>query len=112
MSSESWTAQITVTVHGVWDPKNAQACTELLAVINRLRSPDNPRPCIRRVWWRDDEDNESPWLDVHIENTSMRLDPGEHLVSVVLPNGETEWNGWDNYWLATMRPPAEAGDAA
>jgi hypothetical protein len=100
MSGETWTAQVTVTVHGIWNPKDEQACADLIRTVNRLRSSDNLRPTIRRGWWSNDDE---PWLDVKIDHTSMRIDAGYHLVSLVLPDGSTVWEPLDDDDLAKLR---------
>lgn len=84
MTARSWVPEIILTEHGHWDPQDHRACAELIAEVNRLRRPDNPRPKIRR----DDWGEKRTWLDATIDNTSMRIDPGEHLISARMPRGD------------------------
>jgi hypothetical protein len=101
--SQSWIAKVVVTVHGTWNPADEKVCADLIAAVNDLRKPDNEQPCIRRGWWSNDE---QPWLDVKIDRTSMRIDAGQHLASIVMPDGSTEWFALDADDLAKLRPQA------
>jgi hypothetical protein len=83
---KEWTFRVTVTDYGRWDPEDEAACAAVIARVNKLRRPDNRRPKIRRDDWGD----RLVWLDAEIEDTSIRINPGEHLIRSTYPGG-SEW---------------------
>lgn len=82
--ARAWFALVEITDHGLWDPTDEAACAAVIAEVNRIRRPDNRRAKIRR----DDWGERKTWLDIEIDDTSIRLDPGEHLVSARMPTGD------------------------
>lgn len=101
---ESFVSAIRLDVQGVWDPADEQACKRLLLQIDVRRGSDDPRPIIRRVWWREDEDEESPYLDVVIDGELVQLNPGDFLVAARMPRGNIQWSAMTREDLDAFRP--------
>lgn len=101
----SWKSVIEMTEHGFWDPTDEQGCAAVIAEVNRLRKPDDPKPMIRRDDWGEDR---KTWLDIHIGETSIRLDPGEHLVSARGRSGKIVYTVIDPEELDWLGAPAAA----
>lgn len=99
----SWTTELAIVDHGMWEPSNDAACAAVIAEVTRLRMPDDPRPVIRHDTWGD----RKVWLSIKLGETSIRLDPGEHLVSVTTVTGETIRTVMYPDELVSLGAPAE-----
>lgn len=96
-----FTARLRLTDFGPWQPDNPVEAAALIAVINDHRRPQDGKPRItvwsgRRCLWGS------------IDADSFALDPGEHLVRNVLPDGSEQWGALPVEMLASLRARAEA----
>lgn len=101
--ARTWLASVAITDHGIWDPKAPAACAAVVAKVQEARLSTDMRPKIRHPRWPGD--GELPRLEVQINGKFFDLYSGDHLVSIIWPNGDVIWAEAAVEDLARLLPP-------